>query len=152
MYLVQHGEAEPREIDPKRPLSSKGREDVRKLANFIKPLKLTVYAIWHSNKKRAIQTAEILSEVINSEKRRIECEGLAPNDDVKILAKELESAKKDIMIVGHLPFLSKLTSQLLVGDEQAGYIEFTQGDILCLVHSEETAWQICWIITPNLLK
>jgi hypothetical protein len=33
--LVQHGLAVPKEVDPDRPLSEQGREDVRRLADFL---------------------------------------------------------------------------------------------------------------------
>ncbi len=35
IYLPQHGLAAPNEVDPDRPLSEQGREDVRRLADFL---------------------------------------------------------------------------------------------------------------------
>ena len=35
IYLTQHGLAVPKDIDPDRPLSEQGREDVRRLAEFL---------------------------------------------------------------------------------------------------------------------
>ena len=40
-----------------------GRADVRKVASFIRPLKISVEHIWHSGKLRAAQTAQILAKL-----------------------------------------------------------------------------------------
>ena len=53
VYLVQHGEAKPAEEDPERHLTEKGLRDVRKVAEFLRPLRLPVEALWHSDKPRA---------------------------------------------------------------------------------------------------
>jgi len=107
--------------------------------------------LWHSGKKRAIQTAEVLTEVVKIQKAKKEHEGLAPNDDVTILRNELASARQNVMIVGHMPFLSKLTSLLLTGAESANTVAFRQGGIVCLNYSEENQWQLDWMVTPELL-
>ena len=69
-------------------------------------------------KKRAEQTAEVLADAIKINKEHIARDGLGPNDDVAALKDELLLSKEDIMIVGHLPFLSKLTSLLLATHNQ----------------------------------
>ena len=56
------------------------------------------------------------------------------------------------MIVGHLPFLERLTSLLLTGCGSAGdMIAFKQGGIVALDAGEENKWQIEWMITPGLI-
>jgi len=35
IYLTQHGPAVPKDVDPDRPLNEQGREDVRRLADFL---------------------------------------------------------------------------------------------------------------------
>lgn len=151
LYLVQHGQAVSKDIDPTRPLTEQGRGDVQKVAVSIGPLNLSVNAIWHSPKMRAAQTAELLAAAVKAEKNCLERSGLAPNDDVGAVRNELAGAEQDIMIVGHLPFLSKLASVLLTGDETAGLVGFRQGGIVCLERSPEKKWQVAWMITPQLL-
>jgi len=151
LYLVQHAEAASKDVDPQRPLSDQGRRDIQKVAAFIKPLNLSVDYLWHSTKKRAIQTAEILAEVVKINEAKIARDGLAPNDDVTQLKDELVSAQNDIMIVSHLPFVSKLTSLLLTGAESASTVAFKQGGIVCLSSSEPNHWQIEWMVIPELL-
>jgi len=150
LYLVQHAKAVSEQVDPQRPLSEEGRLDVQKVATFIKPLGLCIDYLWHSQKKRAIETAEILAEVLKINNAKIARDGLAPNDDVKALKDELLS-QRDIMIVGHLPFVSKLASLLLAGAESANVVAFKNAGIVCLNCSDNGHWQIDWMITPELI-
>jgi phosphohistidine phosphatase len=58
--------------------------------------------------------------------------------------------KKDLMIVGHLPFLEKLTSFLLCDDENARLVIFRYGAIVCLDRKEDRGWAVRWILTPEM--
>jgi len=150
LYLVQHAKAASEQVDPQRPLTEEGRSEIQKVAAFIKPSNLCVDYLWHSGKKRAAQTAEILAEAIKIKKTQTARNGLGPTDDVKAFKDELVSTG-DIMLVGHLPFLSKLTSLLLAGSESANTVAFKNAGIVCLNRSEGNQWQIDWIIIPELL-
>ena len=151
VYLVRHGEAVSSQFDPQRPLSEQGLADIRKVASLIKPLEISVEHIWHSGKLRAAQTAEILAEAVSVEKDCSAHENLMPNDDVTIIADELEAYDTDLMIVGHLPFLAYLTSLLVADKETANIAAFDAGSILCLNRRNPGQWQIEWMITPELL-
>jgi phosphohistidine phosphatase len=151
LYLVQHGKAASEQADPQRPLTEEGRIDVQKIAEFVKPLGLCVDYLWHSGKKRAVQTAEVLAEAVKVKKAETTRDGLGPNDDITVIRDELVSLQQDIMIVGHLPFLSKLTSLLLAGNELADTVAFKNAGIVCLKRSEDEQWQIDWVITPEIL-
>jgi phosphohistidine phosphatase len=151
LYLIQHAKAVSEDENPERPLSEQGRRDIQKVADFIKSLNLSVDYLWHSTKTRAIQTAEVLADVVKVNKDKIERDGLAPNDDVTAIKDELVSAQQDTMIVSHLPFVSKLASLLLTGRESAGIVAFRQGGIVALNSSEPNHWQIEWMVTPELL-
>ena len=151
LYLVQHAKAALKQVDPQRPLTEEGRQDIQRVAAFIKPLNLCVDYLWHSGKRRAVQTAEFLAEVVEINKTQTIHDGLGPNDDVTVLRDDLALAQQDVMIVGHLPFLSKLTSLLLAGSESDNTVAFKQGGIVCLSRSDENQWQIDWMVTPELL-
>ncbi|MBW8042073.1 MAG: phosphohistidine phosphatase SixA [Planctomycetes bacterium] len=151
LYLVQHAKAASKAAAPERPLTEEGRQDIQKVAAFIKPLNLCVDYLWHSTKKRAIETAEILAEAVKINQGKMAREGLAPNDNVTVIKDELVSNQQDIMIVGHMPFVSKLASLLLTGRELAGTVAFRQGGIVVLSSFEENQWQIEWMVTPDLL-
>jgi phosphohistidine phosphatase len=151
LYLVQHAKAVSTEVNLARPLSEEGRKEMQKIAEFIKPLNLCVDYLWHSDKKRAAETAELLAKVVKVNKSHTGRSGLGPNDDVMTLKEELTSGRQDIMIVGHMPFLGKLSSLLLAGSESAGTVVFKNAGILCLSRSDENHWQIDWMVIPELL-
>ncbi|MES9849230.1 MAG: histidine phosphatase family protein, partial [Candidatus Thiodiazotropha sp.] len=64
LYLVQHGEACKKEVDPDRPLTDRGREDIDRLATFLKQAGIRPDRVVHSGKLRAMQTAGRLTDAI----------------------------------------------------------------------------------------
>jgi phosphohistidine phosphatase len=151
VYLIRHGKARPKENDDERHLSDAGREEVRKVVAMLKPLKIHVGAIWHSHKTRAIETAHEISVAIESDDGLIERDDLAPNDEVVPVAKEIVRQGADVAIVGHLPFLSRLASRLLVGSESADVVAMTTGSAVCLEHDPQCGWGVVWMIAPEML-
>ncbi|MDP8299148.1 MAG: histidine phosphatase family protein [Candidatus Tantalella remota] len=65
LYLVQHGKAMAKDQDPDRPLTVKGKEDSAKIAKFLNTAGISIDAIWHSTKTRAIETAQILAKELS---------------------------------------------------------------------------------------
>jgi phosphohistidine phosphatase len=55
------------------------------------------------------------------------------------------------MLVGHLPFLEKLTSLLLCGDENARLVLFRYGGIVCLEQKGDKGWGVKWVFTPEMV-
>ena len=151
MYLVQHAKAASKDADPERSLTGEGRQEMRKVAAFIRPLNLSVDYLWHSGKKRAVQTSDILAEVVRTKQDAAARNGLAPNDEVAALTDELVSAQGDIMIVGHQPFLGKPASLLVTGSEGANAVAFRNAGIVCLARLNGGQWQVEWIVTPELI-
>jgi phosphohistidine phosphatase len=150
VYLVQHAYAKSEQEDSERPLSEKGWADIRKIADFVfKKGNISVKEIFHSGKMRARQTAEVLAEKLNSIAK--EADGLKPMDDPSIWAERLTKRKEDIMLVGHLPHLSRLASLLLCQNAEKTLVEFQQGCIVCIGTENFINWSIRWMVTPNLL-
>lgn len=152
VYLVQHGQSVSEEIDPGRPLSERGQKDVEKVAQFLKGLNLKIRVIFQSGKTRAAQTAEILNPKVTSLEGIMEKSGLAPNDPVDPWVDKLNKSQDDLIIVGHLPFLSKLASRLLGREEREEFIAFQPGGIVCLEKMERNRWQIGWMVVPELFS
>lgn len=150
LYLVQHAESKRKEEDHTRSLSDRGWKDIRKTANYAKEhLRIKVEQIVHSGKLRAKQTAEVLAEHLNPPKAVITDTNLEPLADPKAWKKRLVETTEDIMLVGHLPYLSKLASYLLAGDENKEVIAFRMGGIVCLERDQQRRWTIHWMITPD---
>jgi phosphohistidine phosphatase len=153
VYLVQHANAKSKEEDPNRPLSEAGRKDIRRVAGFLKQnAGLNVARIHHSGKTRARQTAEILGEFLNPQEGVQETEGLDPLADLAIWAEHLAIEDVDLVLVGHLPHMSRIAALLLAGDPEKEVVTFQQGGMVALARSEEQpAWSLQWMIVPAIL-
>jgi phosphohistidine phosphatase len=153
LYLMQHGEARSKEEDPDRPLSAKGQEDVEFVSAFAaKHLNLSIKQIMHSGKTRAQQTAELAAEQFRPPRGILETGDLEPMADAAVWAKRLKEADDNMMLVGHLPHLSKLASILLCGDAARKVVAFRMGGIVCLERDDVQIWSLAWMITPQALK
>ncbi len=151
LYLMQHAEAAGKEQDPERGLTAAGRAAAKKAAAFFKRQRPEIRVIWHSGKKRAEQTALLLAETLGLRQRVMMHTGLAPNDDIRVVKEKLEKTdQNNIVIVGHLPHLSRLADALLGGGRAADLVCFRPGGIVCLVRAEGR-WQIAWAIVPEIL-
>lgn len=151
LYLVQHGKATSKETDPARPLTEEGVADADYVGTFLAPSKPNIPLVQHSGKLRAQQTAEILAKHIAPNAQIEARDGLAPNDDVQPLAGIMRDAETDLMLVGHLPFMNKLASLLLAGDETAGVIDFKNAGVVCLERIDEGEWDLLWDVIPELV-
>jgi phosphohistidine phosphatase len=151
LYLVQHGEALAKEVDPERPLSDQGKMDIERLADFLRQAGIQVGRVIHSGKLRARQTAELLAQAM-APGVEAEPSGLInPNDNPKAFDWQSDSWNRDTLIVGHLPFMAKLVSHLLIEDENRLITAYRPGSMVCLELNEEGHWQIDWMIRLELL-
>ena len=150
LYLVQHGEARPESEDPERPLTDRGAETVRRMAAWAAQVGLNVDQIRHSGKKRAEQTAALLGERLNPAQGVIAVAGLQPNDDVRPVAEAIREEQGAVMLVGHLPHLSRLASLLLTGDPDSTVLRFQMAGIACL-SNQAGQWAVNWLMPPDLL-
>jgi len=152
VYLVQHGESKSEEEDPQRRLTDKGIGEVQKVAGFLRPLKLAVDAIWHSDKARAQQTGELLAGALRARGGLVQRENLGPKDQIAATKEALEQTRVDLMIVGHLPFLGKLAALLVTGSEENEIVEFRFGGVVCVERRDDKKWKVAWMVTPSLLQ
>ncbi len=149
LYLIQHAKAKSEQEDPSRSLSEEGYKDIKKTALFMSRLHLDIEMILHSSKLRAKQTAEILADILKI-KNCTETKGVAPLDEPEIVADMIRDINKSIVIVGHLPHLSKLASLLLCGDKNRKIVSFKMGGVVCL-QKEEDSWLLKWMINPDII-
>lgn len=149
LYLVQHGKAVEKAVDPARPLSEEGERELQRVAGFLAG-KIRVEELWHSGKERARQTAECLAASVGPDAEVAQKDGLGPKDPVKPIAKLLKRVENDILIAGHLPHLAKLAGLLLAGDDDKQAIGFENAGVVCLEQTGK-AWHVRWAVTPSLL-
>ena len=103
VYLMQHGTPVSKDKDPERPLSDQGRKDVESSAEFLYKRGIRVQEVFHSGKRRALETAEIMSARLNPGTEPKAMEGLSPLDDVGEIADKINKEGGDLLIAGHLP-------------------------------------------------
>jgi len=151
LYLIQHGEAKSEAEDPERPLTARGEKEVVAVSKMAGGLQIRPFKIYHSGKLRAKQTAEIIAGALKISDSIVQpVQGLNPNDDIHPWVERISEEREDLMLVGHLPFLEKLTSLLLCGDENARLVLFRYGAIVCLDQKEDKRWVVRWILTPEM--
>jgi phosphohistidine phosphatase len=149
LYLMQHGEARSEVEDPERSLTIRGEEETKKISDAAKRLGIRPSRIYHSGKKRAEQTAGIIVAALDLSVQA--GKGLNPNDDVRPWVERISGEAEDLMIVGHLPFLEKLASFLVCGDEGAKAVTFRYSAIVCLEKKESRRWAVDRVIKPEMV-
>jgi phosphohistidine phosphatase len=144
--------------DAFRPLTSKGRNRLEKMARIMKRRWVKDFdLIISSPYTRARQSAEVVSQVY-SEKRVVECSELVPQSPPQAFVKWLKSQNyrgQTFAIVGHEPNLSLLVTYLLAGNEYA-FLEFKKSGILCLEVDMlkglgPSSGQLQWLVAPKMI-
>ena len=145
-YLVRHGDALSAHVDPERPLSHRGREEVAALAQMALGRKVQVAEICHSGIRRARETAEILASSLKPSCGVRQIAGLLPDDDPELGKAELELIDEPVMWVGHLPYMNRLAASLVGG---APAVEFIPATMICCSKSG-MRWRLEWRLAPAL--
>jgi phosphohistidine phosphatase SixA len=125
---------------------------VAKVGRHLKGLGINVGEIRCSVKARARETAAIIAGEIAPGTAPAETQGLKPNDSVEPVAQELESAERDTMIVGHLPFLPTLAARLLGESKPPEPLGFPTAGVVALVRNEDGVWSAEFQIWPEQIK
>lgn len=152
LYLVQHGEAKKEEEDPARGLTTKGSNDVSRVAATLRKMNVSVVHILHSGRTRAVQTAELFGTLLRPEQGVSETDGLAPMDDPGLWVKRINEMDKDTMLVGHLPSLARLAGLLLCGGQEKDCIDFQMGGVVCCKRFDNGRWAVEWMIVPAMVS
>lgn len=150
IYLVQHAECLPKNQDPEKGLSDSGIATAIRIAEVAAGYSVPVSRILHSGKKRARQTAEIFSGFLAPAEGLAAVPGLKPLDDVVLFGDQLDSTA-NTMVVGHLPFMEKLTAYLITGSPNKSVFRFQNAGIVCLdSHPDTEDWVIKWALMPDI--
>ncbi len=150
LYLVQHGKSLPKDADPEKGLSEEGQSEVEMIAAVARGYGVAVAGISHSGKKRARQTAEIFATALDAKDRVTQRSDINPLDDVTAVAQGV-SADENQMLVGHLPFMERLTAYLITGSIDRPVFKFQNGGIVCLDQDPEARfWFIKWTLMPHI--
>src|SRR5437764_4978749 len=117
LYFLRHGEADwPdwNKPDDERPLTKRGKKEMREVAKFLARLKVRPTLIVTSPLPRASQTAEIAADYLKAKLRKDEL--LAPGFGSSKLRTVLKRHRaRVLMLVGHEPDFTQGISELSGG-------------------------------------
>lgn len=150
LYLMQHALAYPAEENTERPLNPTGIGQAKTAARGIKRLGLGFDLIVTSPKRRAHQTAALISEGVRYPYSDIlTTEAILPDQSPQGLLDLLqkESAENRILVVGHLPHLEKLASTLM----QGGELLIENAGLTCFDISSSTSARLEFHLTAEQL-
>ncbi len=150
LYLVQHGKSLPKDTDPDPGLSEAGVAETQRIADVAANYGVSVSHIKHSVKTRAHKTADIFASALNPAGGVAEAGGLKPLDDVIAFAAAIDPADKS-MLVGHLPFMERMTSYLVTGTTDKPVFKLQNSGIVCLNKDPDSdSWVIIWTLMPKI--
>ncbi len=151
LYLVRHGEAYSNEERFERPLNPRGRNEALQIGKFLKDEHCDVSRIFHSDKLRSIETAEIIANALGQPNKLHLLPTLDPDEDVFRLIGDLHEFTENILMVGHLPNLALLSSFILTGNVGRPSISFLTATAACFDHSNDN-WRLEWSVDPADLR
>lgn len=122
LFLVRHAHAEPGDPDELRPLSERGRDEARALADLLAPAEPAL--VLASPLLRARETAASIAKASGAELRVDE--RLAPGAVASDVLEAIEGAGGTVVTVGHQPDCSEIAFALGAGSiafPPAGFAE-----------------------------
>jgi len=149
LYLMRHGEALSPQIDPERGLTDNGKRKIADVAGYLKQKSVSFKHIFHSKKKRARETAQIMADIVSPGIALQQHAHITPNDDPALIFAELNLWEEDTLIASHLPFVPNLITELTGQDAYLTAITFETGTIVCLEKSDDDKWNISWSTCPS---
>ncbi|ACB73433.1 SixA phosphatase family protein [Opitutus terrae] len=152
LFLVRHAHALEAHENGARPLSPRGREQVRALAAFLKRTHAlqTAADVWHSGLARAEETAELLVKELGMQATVVEIDGLRGDDDPGLVAAHLRHRRAPLLLVGHEPHLGLLASLLVAGEARPSRFVLKKSGMIALERNEGV-WRVRWQLSPELL-
>jgi phosphohistidine phosphatase len=150
LYFLRHGEADwPdwKKSDDERPLTKRGKKQMRDVAKFLDRLKVRPDLIVTSPLPRAAQTAEIAADYLKAKLRKDEL--LAPGFGPSKLRTVIKRHRaKVLMLVGHEPDFTEVISALT-----GASLKLSKGGVALLdVDPESEEGKLLWLFPPKFAK
>jgi len=143
---MRHGEAVSGVPDWQRQLSDRGRAQTRTVAQSARSRGVSVAWVYHSGILRAQQTAELVAAVLAPEEGVREISGVCPDDDPSFLKSRVDAASQSVLLVSHLPYLSRLAGLMTTGDSERPVVEFAPATLVCLSR-QANGWKFHWSLS-----
>jgi phosphohistidine phosphatase len=150
LYLLRHGEADwPNwdRPDDERPLTERGKKEMRKVAKFLRELDLPLDDILSSPLIRARQTADIVADRFKLHVREEEqlAGGFAVSDLKQLIQKY---PVENLMVVGHEPNFTEVICTLTGAN-----CKMSKGGVALIDLGEaDMKGRLLWLLPPKLAK
>ncbi len=152
LYLIRHAHAEDGDDDFARPLSAKGRRQVRQMAAFLRRAGLfEAREIQFSPLRRAEDTARRFARELKGKFRLVAMGALKPFVDPAVAAEKLRRTRVAVAVVGHEPHLSSLATLLLGGERDEPRVILKKCAVLALERTGRS-WAVRWLVSPAELE
>jgi len=161
IYLFRHGEALTKgdssvASDPERPLVEEGIRRTRQSAEGLKTMDLSFDIVFTSPWLRALQTAEIVCDVLGIKDKLHEMDQLAGDRSVAdvMLALAKQNQHENVMLVGHNPLLGEIAAYVLSLSTDM-QVDLKKSGI-CVVESDrippKSPGTLLWMMTARQLR
>ncbi len=150
IYFLRHGEADwPNwdRPDDERPLTERGKKEMRKVAKFLRELDVPLEEIVSSPLPRARQTADAVADRFNLQVREHEllAQGFG-RTGLKDLIRKFPV--DNLMLVGHEPTFSEVICELT-----GGHCKMSKGGVaLVEVDGDDMNGRLLWLFPPKIAK
>ena len=156
LFILRHGKAEKSSdgtADADRALTRKGKDGVKKVAQWMKGNKIRFDAIATSPLKRAQGTAKIVAAVLDQKDRLTVWDELAPGGDLDTVCYHASGYGEHatVLVIGHEPGLSMLISKI-IGNKSNGSVALTKAGLAKIQHYAYTklpSGDLQWLLTPK---
>ncbi|HLY60798.1 MAG TPA: phosphohistidine phosphatase SixA [Terriglobia bacterium] len=160
-YIMRHGLASPRTSagitdDAKRPLTPEGKKKTQEIARGLLRLGLELDWIVTSPLVRAVETAGIVSDSLDSKIPMDISDALRPGGSPEALIGFLtqHAHRKRVMVVGHEPGLGELAARLIGAGRNAN-LSLKKGGCVRIDFDEfppRSPGQLVWWLTPRVMR
>jgi phosphohistidine phosphatase len=152
LFLVRHAIAVPASPDfpdAARPLTPDGRKKLEKVVRGLERLDVRFDRLYHSPWTRAVETANLLTELLDGES--VVEQGLARAPDAELIGR-LQGERA--AAIGHEPWMSELLSLLVAGNKViATSLDFKKGGIAWLEgEPRPKGMRLLAFIPPRVLR
>jgi phosphohistidine phosphatase len=150
LYFLRHGEAdwpEWKKSDDERPLTKRGKREMRDVAKFLDRLKVRPNLIVTSPLPRAAQTAEIAADYLKAKLRKDEllAPGFGPSKLPTVLKRH---GARVLMLVGHEPDFTQVISELT-----GASLKLSKAGVALLdVDPESEEGKLLWLFPPKFAR
>jgi phosphohistidine phosphatase len=159
LFILRHGKAEKSSDgtpDAARALTREGKEEVKKVAQWMKGNRTKFDSIATSPLKRAIGTAKIIATVLDQKDRLIVWDELAPGGDLDTVCYHASGYGEhaSVLVIGHEPGLSMLISKITAdtSNDSIGLAKAGLAKIQNYSYTKRPSGDLQWLLTPKHMK